>query len=272
VVVTGASTGIGRATVQQLVAAGFRVWATVRREPDAESLVAEFGDAVSPLVMDLEDHDSVRAAGARVCAAGPLYGLVNNAGAALPGPLEYLPIETFRRQLDINLVGQLLVTQVMLPALFASAEQDGDARIVMIGSVGGRVGGPILGAYAAAKHGLVGLTDALRAELGPSSIKVLLIEPGAVKTPIWSRGAAAGELVPRPSHRYDKQLAASREMARRGSASGLAPDVPARVILEALTSRNPKPRQVVGRDAKLVAVMVRILPFRAVYRLVAAGR
>ena len=162
VVLTGASTGIGRAAVAELVRAGFHVWATVRREVDATSLVDEFGDAVTTVIVDLEDHDSVRAAGARVCAAGPLHGLVNNAGAAIPGPLELLPIEAFRRQLDINLTGQLLMTQVMLPALFAAAEQNGDARIVMIGSVGGRIAGPLLGAYSAAKHGLVGRPSSRR--------------------------------------------------------------------------------------------------------------
>ena len=117
VVVTGASTGIGHATVAALVDAGFSTWATVRRKADADRLAGEFGDAVTPLLVDLEDEESVRAAGRRVCAAGALHGLVNNAGAALSGPLELLPIGTFRRQLEINLVGQLLMTQVMLPAL-----------------------------------------------------------------------------------------------------------------------------------------------------------
>jgi NAD(P)-dependent dehydrogenase (short-subunit alcohol dehydrogenase family) len=277
VVVTGASTGIGRATVGELVAAGFQVWATVRRESDATSLHEEFGDAVTTLLVDLEDHASVRAAGERVCAAGPLWGLVNNAGAALPGPLELLPIEVFRRQLDINLVGQLLMTQVMLPGLFAAAEQLGEARIVMIGSVGGRIAGPILGAYHAAKHGLVGLAGALRAELAPSRIRVLLIEPGAIATPIWGRGGAFGdELVSRypaaVQQRYAGQMERAREMARHGQAKGLPPEVPARVILSALTTVNPKPRQSVGRDARVVAVLVRLLPFRLVYRLAQARR
>ena len=164
---------------------------------DRDGLIAEFGRKVTPLIMDLLDEDSVRAAGAEVCAAGPLYGLINNAGAALPGPLEYLPIEVFRRQLEINLTGQLLVTQVMLPALRRSAEETGDARIVMIGSVGGRISGPILGAYQSAKHGLVGLSGALRAELAPSGIKVILIEPGAIATPIWDRGSGGRRTAPR---------------------------------------------------------------------------
>ncbi len=275
VVVTGASTGIGRATVELLVAARFHVFATVRTDSDRDGLVTEFGPQVTPLMMDLLDEDSVRAAGAEVCAAGPLFGLINNAGAALPGPLEYLPIDVFRRQLEINLTGQLLVTQVMMPALRRSAEETGDARIVMIGSVGGRISGPILGAYQAAKHGLVGLTGALRAELAPFGIKVLLIEPGAIATPIWNRGAAAGEETradnPEIAARYGRQLAGSAAMVARGNRSGLPPRVPAAVIMDALQSRNPAPRRVVGRDAKIIAAMVRVLPFRAVYRMTRAA-
>jgi NAD(P)-dependent dehydrogenase (short-subunit alcohol dehydrogenase family) len=274
VVVTGASTGIGRATVADLVSEGFLVFATVRRLDDADGLREQFGDSVRPLLMDLLDEDSVRAAGAEVDASGPLFGLVNNAGAALTGPLEYLPIDTFRRQLEINLTGQLLVSQVMLPALRRSAEQSGDARIVMIGSIGGRIAGPMLGAYHASKHGLVGLTGALRAELAPFGIRVLLIEPGTIATPIWERGRAHGrDLQSRHPHsfgRYAKQLEGAWAMAERGTRSGQEPKIVARAITEALTSKNPTPRQVVGRDAKVVAGLVRLLPFRAVYRFTRA--
>ena len=274
VVVTGASTGIGRATVVELVGAEFHVFATVRREADAESLRSQFPEAVTPLIMDLLDEDAVRAAGEVVNAAGPLFGLVNNAGAALPGPLETIPIDVFRRQIEINLTAQLLVTQVMLPALHRSAETIGDARIVMIGSIGGRLSGPVLGGYGAAKHGLVGLSSSLRAELAPFKIKVLLIEPGAIATPIWDRGRAAGdEVQSRDSEtnaRYADQIVAARKMAERLAQSGLDPSVPARVILDVLQSRNPPSRQVVGREAKVIAAMVRVLPFRALDRLAGA--
>ena len=217
VVVTGTSTGIGAATVTALVGHGFDVWATVRRQDDADRLRNDHGDAVRPLLMDLEHHDSIRRAGETVTAAGPLFGLVNNAGAALPGPLEYLPIEVFRRQLDINLVGQLLVTQVMLPALLAEANDRGNARIVMMGSIGGRVAGPSLGAYSAAKHGLVGMTGSLRAELASSNVTVFLIEPGAISTPIWTRGGAAAAQIavpPEAAERYAAILEAAAEMGR----------------------------------------------------------
>jgi NAD(P)-dependent dehydrogenase (short-subunit alcohol dehydrogenase family) len=276
VVVTGASTGIGRATVVELVSAGYQVFATVRREADAESLRQQFPERVTPVIMDLLDEDSVRAAGEVINSAGPLFGLVNNAGAALPGPLETIPIEVFRRQIEINLTAQLLVTQVMLPALHRSAEQIGDARIIMIGSIGGRLSGPILGGYGAAKHGLVGLSSSLRAELAPFNIKVLLIEPGAIATPIWDRGRAAGdELQSRDSEinaRYADQIEAATKMAKRLAESGPGPSVPAKIILDALQSKNPPPRQVVGREAKLMAAMVRVLPFRTLYGLIGARR
>lgn len=271
VLITGASTGIGRATVDALVEADFEVFATVRREADQDELIAAHQDSVTVLMMDLTDEASVRAVGDQVVAAGPLFALINNAGAALPGPLEFLPIDTFRRQLEINLTGQLLVTQVVLPALRASAETAGEARIVMIGSIGGRITGPILGAYQAAKHGLVGLTGALRAELAPSKIKVILIEPGAIATPIWDRGQASGQSLyadnPAVERVYGAQLTQSRAMAERGNRSGLPAGRAAAVIVDALLSSNPAPRLVIGREAKIIAALVRVLPFRAVYRI-----
>jgi NAD(P)-dependent dehydrogenase (short-subunit alcohol dehydrogenase family) len=271
VLITGASTGIGRASVDALVGAGFQVLATVRRDEDAEALRHAHGAAVTPLTMDLLDDGSVRAMGAEVVAGGSLFALVNNAGAAFPGPLEYLPIELFRRQLDINLTGQLLVTQVVLPALRRAAEESGDARIVMIGSIGGRIAGPILGAYHAAKHGLVGLTGTLRAELAPSGIKVVLLEPGSIATPIWGKGASLGEELrtqnPDGYARYAAQLRGSAEMAARGAEKGLDPAVVAAVIVKSLLEENPAPRRTVGRDGKVVAVLTRLLPFRVLYRI-----
>jgi NAD(P)-dependent dehydrogenase (short-subunit alcohol dehydrogenase family) len=145
---------------------------------------------------------------------------------------------------------------------------------VMIGSIGGRIAGPMLGAYHASKHGLVGLTGALRAELAPFRIRVLLIEPGTIATPIWERGRTHGqELQSRHAHsfaRYAKQLEGAHAMAERGARSGQKPSVVAKAITEALTSKNPRPRRVVGRDAKVVAGMLRLLPFRAVYRFTRA--
>src|SRR5262245_57142521 len=272
--VTGASTGIGRACVNELVRTGAHVWATVRTDEDEKALQREHPEAVTALRMDLTDPDAVRAAGDRVVEAGALNGLVNNAGVALPAPLEYIPIDAFRRQLEVNLVGQLAVTQAMLPALRAAREQGASAHIVLVGSIGGRIAGPMLGPYHASKFGLVGLADSLRAELAPSGIRVVLIEPGAVATPIWRRGTATADdlarSLPPGAERYAGQIERVRANAQRSAARGIPPEQAAKVIVRALTGTNPRPRQVIGRDAKVGAAFARVMPYRLLYRLVAS--
>lgn len=269
VFVTGASTGIGAATVQALVARGDRVWASVRRAEDAERLAAEHGDAVSVVRFDLTDAEAVADAGRRIVDAGPLDGVVANAGMAVPGPLEFLPVDLLQEQLDINVLGQLRVIQAVMPAIRAGA-----GRIVVVGSIGGRIAGPMLGAYHVSKFGLVGLTDALRAELAPWRIPVILIEPGAVATPIWRRGAEQAERVmaqlpAEAEQRYARQVARVRRNAARSAEQGLAPSEAAAVIVQALTDPSPRPRLLVGRDARIASVIAR-LPHRLRYRLTAA--
>lgn len=272
-VVTGASTGIGRATVDKLVQLGAHVWATVRSEVDERSLKEAHGDKVSVLRVDVTDLDSVKAAGDQVVKAGPLNGLVNNAGVALPAPLEHLPIETFRKQLEVNLIGQLAVTQAMLPALRKAREVQQAARIVMIGSIGGRIAGPVIGAYHASKFGLVGLTDSLRAELAPSGIGVVLIEPGAIATPIWERSTAAGDplmemLSEQAQQYYAKQIAAARANAAGAPKRGIPPQRAANLIAKVLTAQRPRPRYLLGPDAHIASVIAR-LPYRLRYKLTA---
>jgi NAD(P)-dependent dehydrogenase (short-subunit alcohol dehydrogenase family) len=274
VLVTGASTGIGYATVAELARSGFRVWATVRTDDDEERLRAAHPDGLTVLRMDLTDHESIAAAGAALGRAGPLHAVVNNAGVALPGPLEHVPIAVFRRQIEVNLVAQLTVTQAMLPALRMARERGEEARIVMIGSIGGRIAGPMLGGYHSSKFGLVGLSDTLRAELTPSGIPVVLIEPGAIATPIWSRGRSAGDevarnLTERERERYAKQIEVSRANAARSAENGLPPERVARVIREALTVRRPHAQYLVGPDARVAATLTR-LSLRLARRLVAA--
>lgn len=276
VLVTGASTGIGRACVDQLVAAGAQVWAAVRGDVDEQALRSAYGDAVTVLRVELTDAASIEAAGKRVCAAGPLLGLVNNAGAALPSPLEHIPLDIFRRQLEINVTGQLAMVQAVLPALRAAREGGEPARIVQVGSIGGRIAGPMLGPYHTSKFALVGLTDSLRAELAPSGIRVILVEPGAIATPIWQRGSDAGDevfdqLPLAGQQRYADQIAAARTSAARSARRGRPPSTAAKVILRALTRRNPRPRYLVGLDAQFAAMLAR-LPFRLKYRLTAARR
>jgi NAD(P)-dependent dehydrogenase (short-subunit alcohol dehydrogenase family) len=288
VLVTGASTGIGRATVATLVGQGALVWAGVRREEDAAGLEAAHPGRVTALRFDVTDEQAVASAAARVRAGGALHGLVNNAGVALPAPLEFMPLAEFRRQLEINLVGQLAVTQAVLPALRTAAEARAQAprdgtragaamppapRIVMIGSIGDRIAGPMIGAYHAAKFGLAGLTGSLRAELAPAGIEVVLVEPGAIATPIWSRGGAAAEallsqLPAEAMQRYAAQVQAARAMAARAARDGLPPEVVADVIARALTTSRPRPRYLVGRDARIAAVLA-YLPDRLRERLLA---
>ncbi len=234
-------------------------------KPTRTGLRRQFPEVVTPLIMDLLDEDSVRAAAEVVSGHGPLFGLVNNAGAAFPGPLELIPIEVFRRQLEINLTAQLLVTQVMLPALRRSAEAIGDARIIMIGSIGGRIAGPMLGAYSAAKHGLVGLSGSLRAELAPSKIKVVLIEPGAIATPIWDRGTSHWRrtaidrprgmgTLRRPARGAPKAGAAQRDLRPRSGGSGQDhPGSPAERKSSSATSGWPG-RQADGSNGSSAAV------------------
>jgi NAD(P)-dependent dehydrogenase (short-subunit alcohol dehydrogenase family) len=272
--VTGASTGIGRACVDLLAAGGAHVWATVRSEQDEQALLKAHGDKVSVLRVDITDEDAVAEAGAKVCAAGPLNGLLDNAGIAVPAPLEHLPIAAFRRQLEVNLIGQLAVTQSVMPALRAARAAGQQARIVLVGSIGGRIAGPMLGAYHVSKFALVGLADSLRAELAPSGIKVVLVEPGAVATPIWRRGGEAGnELINALPEgalvAYRKQIEGIRKNAEASARRGIPPERAAAVIVKAMTSRHARPRILIGPDAHVASVIAR-LPFRLRYRLTAA--
>src|SRR5688500_3137446 len=182
VVITGASTGIGHACALDLDSHGCHVFAGVRREEDAERLRSERA-FIEPVRIDVTDADSIASArdrvGEAVGAAG-LAGLVNNAGIAVPGPLEHLPIDELRRQLEVNLVGQVAVTQAFIPMLRTSR-----GRIVNIGSIGGRVALPMLGPYAASKHAIEGVSDSLRRELPPWGIEVSVVRPGPIATEIW---------------------------------------------------------------------------------------
>jgi NAD(P)-dependent dehydrogenase (short-subunit alcohol dehydrogenase family) len=198
---------------------------------------------------------------------------VSNAGAALPGPLEYLPIEQFERQIDINLTGQLRVTQALLPALHGGVSTWGEARIVLMGSFDARLVGPLFGPYAASKHGLVGLADGLRSELYPAGIKVVLLEPGAVATPIWQRGtgvlAEMQPQLPDEGGPYPSVMEFAQRHVSTLSRRGGSPDKVARAVMEALEASRPRPRRVVGVDAATAAALVQVLPPRLIYRITA---
>jgi NAD(P)-dependent dehydrogenase (short-subunit alcohol dehydrogenase family) len=256
-VVTGASSGIGEAVALRLARAGWRVLAGVRREEDAERLQDR---RLTPLWLDVTDPESIAAAAVHVDGQ-PLGGLVNNAGVAVSMPLELLPLDELRRQLEINLVGQVAVTQAFLPAL-----RRGPGRIVNVGSIAGRSALPFLGAYAASKHALEAVTDSLRVELRPFGIEVAVVEPGTIATPIWTKGAEtfqriAASLPDGALAGYAERLAAFREAAAAAGRRGEPAEKVAEAVEHALTAERPRTRYVVGRDAKR-RVQVERLPDR----------
>jgi NAD(P)-dependent dehydrogenase (short-subunit alcohol dehydrogenase family) len=267
VLVTGTSTGIGRATALLLDARGWTVFAGVRRPEDARSLAEAASDRLVPLTLDVTEAGQVEAAAELIAGRGiPLAGLVNNAGIAAAAPLEFVPLDALRRQLEVNVVGQVAVTQAMLPMLGAAK-----GRIVNVTSVGGLVAGPMLGPYHASKFALEAITDTLRNELAPWGIEVIAIEPGAIATPIWATSAAAADRMQLPAEaaeRYRRPMAAARASAAKASKHGLPPERVAEVIERALTTRRPRTRYPVGTDAKAVAWLLAGLPDRMRDRVV----
>ena len=272
VVVTGASTGIGRAAALRLDRQGWRVFAGVRREEDAASLRSAGSERLEPLMLDVTDADQIADAaeliGPELGKAG-LDGLVNNAGIAVPGPLETLPVDDFRRQIEVNLTAQVVVTQALLPAI-----RRAPGRIVFITSVGGLMAFPMFGAYHAAKFGLEAVGDVFRQELRPWRIGVSVIEPGSIATPIWERGEAEADAIAaraRDGHTdlYGEAIAAYREVARKTGARGIPPERVAKKIEQALSARRPRSRYLVGADARGQAFVSRVLPDHLVDWLVA---
>jgi NAD(P)-dependent dehydrogenase (short-subunit alcohol dehydrogenase family) len=265
--VTGASTGIGRATALRLDASGWRVLAGVRREEDAASLREAGSERLMPLLLDVTDAGQIAAAATRIDeGVGPagLDGLVNNAGIAVPGPLETLPVDDFRRQVEVNLTAHLAVTQAMLPAIRRAR-----GRIVFITSIGGLMAFPLFGAYHAAKFGLEAVGDVFRQELRPWGIRVSIVEPGSIATPIWERGdreveAIAARAGDGQADLYGEEIAAGRELARKTGERGIAPEKVAATIERALTVSRPRTRYLVGADARGQALLARLLPARLV--------
>jgi NAD(P)-dependent dehydrogenase (short-subunit alcohol dehydrogenase family) len=265
VVITGASSGIGAACAIYLAKRGFQVFAGVRRDIDGDALRARTQYELTPLIIDVTDDASITAATQSVTSAvgeRGLAGLVNNAGIVKPGPLEFQAIADLRTQLEVNVIGQIAVTQAFLPLI-----RRGNGRIVNVGSIGGRVAGPLQGAYSASKFAMEALTDSLRLELRQWGIPVALIEPGAIDTSIWGKGLAEAdelekELDERAHALYDGQIAAVRKMAEKSAAEAVPPVEVARAVAHALTSDKPKTRYVVGRDAKIQAILARVVPDR----------
>jgi NAD(P)-dependent dehydrogenase (short-subunit alcohol dehydrogenase family) len=257
VLITGASSGIGEATALRLAGAGWRVLAGVRASADGDRLRATAGERLEPVIIDVTEPATIAAAAAAV-GDEPLDGLVNNAGTALVMPVEFLPPDQLRRQLEVNLVGHVAVTQTLLPNLRSAR-----GRIVNVGSIAGRSALPFLGAYAASKHALEAVTDALRVELRPFGIEVTVIEPGTIATPIWRKGGErfqelAAELPAALGELYGARMAAFRDAAAAAGQRAEPADDVAIVIERALTAERPKARYVVGRDARRRAFVERL--------------
>lgn len=269
VLVTGASTGIGFACVQMLANAEFIVYAGVRSERDAQRLAQVHGN-VRPVLLDVTVPEQITAAAQVLRAADlPLRGVVNNAGIAVAGPLEYIPIAEFRRQFDINVFGGLAVTQAMLPLLRAS----GEGRIVFMSSVSGQIAPPFVGPYASSKFALEALADSLRMELQSFGIAVSVVQPGNVRTPIWQKGRDAKDALvagmPQEAlTHYGEAVEALVRVTEHEERTGIEPGIVAQAVLHALRDPKPKARYPVGNPPAWQRRFASLLPERVRDRMI----
>ncbi|HET9097275.1 MAG TPA: SDR family oxidoreductase [Candidatus Baltobacteraceae bacterium] len=269
VLVTGASTGIGYACLEALASAGFFVYAGVRTESDAQR-VADVHGSIRPLLLDVTVPEQIAAAAQAIRTAGvPLHGVVNNAGIAVAGPLEYIPLADFRRQFETNVFGALAVTQSVLPLL----RQAGDGRIVFMSSVSGQIAPPFVGPYASSKFALEALADALRMELHAFGIRVSLVQPGNVRTPIWQKGrdakdALVASMPQEAITHYGEAFEALVRVTEHEERTGIEPAIVAQAVLHALTAAQPKARYPVGNPPAWQRRLASLLPERVRDRMV----
>jgi NAD(P)-dependent dehydrogenase (short-subunit alcohol dehydrogenase family) len=271
IVVTGASTGIGWASVKLLLDKGFRVFGSVRKQADAERLTRELGANFTPLMFDITDEAAVLAGAREVRAAlngETLAGLVNNAGIAVAGPVLELSADEFRHQMDVNVIGPIIATQAFGPLLGSDPSMKGPkGRIVMISSVAGKNGNPLTPAYVASKHALEGLSESLRRELMLFGIDVVIVAPGPVKTPIWSK-AEEVDISAYQNSPYLPALQKVRAYMLRLGAIGLPAEKIAETVYEALTAAHPRVRYQITPDP-LRHIVTNYLPKRVVDRIIA---
>jgi len=270
-VITGASTGIGWAAARLLLDRGFRVFGSVRKRADADRLRSEFGANFTPLLFDVTDEAAVLAAAREVRAAlngETLTGLVNNAGIAVAGPVLELAADEFRRQMDVNVIGPIIATQAFGPLLGSDPSLKGPkGRIVMISSVAGRNGNPLSAAYSASKHAIEGLSESLRREMMLFGIDVIIVAPGAVKTPIWSKAEEVDISAYRNSPFFSALEKIRKFMLHLGE-TGLPPEKIAETIADALTSAHPRVRYQITPDP-IRHLVTGMLPKRMVDRIIA---
>jgi NAD(P)-dependent dehydrogenase (short-subunit alcohol dehydrogenase family) len=270
VVITGASSGIGRACALDLARRGFRVFATVRKDEDAAALKADAPARLTPVLADVTQADDVQRLHEEVEAGlhgAPLRGVVNNAGIGVGGPLEFLAIDELRRQFEVNTFAPLAVTQPFVARL-----RESRGRVVNVTSIGGRVAQPFLGPYSASKFALEALTEVMRRELLPWGIHVAAIEPGNVKTRIWEKGASMveqmkAEMGDDERRLYGANIERMERVIRLADRTGAKPEKVAKAVAHALTAEKPKPRYLVGADARVQLALDRLLPSRAADRL-----
>ncbi|HEY7984000.1 MAG TPA: SDR family oxidoreductase [Ktedonobacterales bacterium] len=265
VVITGASTGIGAASALALDRAGWRVFAGVRRVEDGAALRQQASERLTPIELDVADGAAIAAAAVTVGAAlgdAGLDGLVNNAGISVAAPLEFVPVAELRRQLEVNVTGQVAVTQALLPLIRRAR-----GRIVNMGSMSGVLAPPFLGPYAASKFAMEALTDCLRVELRPWGIAVVIIEPGGIATPIWEKSLAAADrlLEGMPQLLFDYYgpvIKGMRRMVQRTGETGLPVRLVAEAVTNALTVRRPKTRYRIAKGGWLTRHVIAQLPDR----------
>lgn len=277
ILITGASTGIGRASAVDLSSRGYRVFGSVRKEADAASL-REATPAgalpIEPLLFDVTDTDGVRAGAARLeelLQGEGLHALVNNAGVAIAAPLEYIPLEDFQLQMDINMTGVLRCTQAFLPALKRAR-----GRIINISSLAGRLAFPLAGPYHSSKHALEGFSDVLRMELRRHAIDVVVIQPGAIQTEIWDTAAAKSSdirkrLSDQAIDEYGRLIDQVGKAAANAGANGEPVSLCADVVRRSIEAKRPKTRYIVGRDGKIALFLRRILSDRRMDRIIGKG-
>jgi NAD(P)-dependent dehydrogenase (short-subunit alcohol dehydrogenase family) len=272
VVVTGVSTGIGWGITKVLIQHGYRVFGSVRKEKDARQLKNEFGRAFIPLIFDVTDETGVQTTAQQVreqLNGEVLFGLVNNAGIAVPGPLMHQSIANFREQMEVNLIGQLIVTQAFLPLLGTDRLLKGKpGRIINMSSVAGRNGNPFLGAYAASKHALEGLSESLRRELMLYGIDVIIVGPGAVATPIWDK-ANQVDLSMYQSTDYIDSAKGFQKYAVKLGEKGYPPEKVGEVVMHVLTTARPRVRYAVVPGNPIIKFIERLLPKRVIDWIIA---
>jgi NAD(P)-dependent dehydrogenase (short-subunit alcohol dehydrogenase family) len=260
--VTGASTGIGEACALHFARMGHRVYAGVRSHADGERLRASTSGLV-PVILDVTDQAQIDAVAKQIGDdAGSLHGLINNAGIARGGPLEFLPLDEWREQLEVNVIGQIAVTKAMLPLIRVAG-----GRIVFIGSISGKVSTPLMGPYGASKFAIEAIGESLRSELHPWGIGVSVVEPGAIKTAIWDKGRETADRLDRELsddalRLYGPHIEAIRKGIEMQDTQGIGPEKVAHAVGHALLSKRPRTRYVVGTDARMQSAMVRLLPDR----------